>query len=75
MSTVDIATESTPMATTEEDYGIEEGVPTTTESTTNKESEETPDNKPTINHKNYLNLIAYIANITLVYGIGNARHA
>ena len=42
MSTIDVATESSPIATTEEDYGIEEGVPTTTESTTdNKESEET----------------------------------
>jgi len=75
MSTTEVATESTPIATTEEDYGIEEGVPTTTESTTNKDGEEVStdnNNKPPINHKNYLNLIAYIANITLVYGIGNA---
>jgi hypothetical protein len=28
--------------------------------------------KPSLNHKNYLNLVAYIFNITLVYGVGNA---
>jgi len=28
--------------------------------------------KPSLNHKNYLNLIAYIANIPRVYGVGNA---
>jgi len=28
--------------------------------------------KSPLNHKNYLNLIAYIFNITLVYGVGNA---
>lgn len=27
---------------------------------------------PTLNHKNYLNVIAYILNVTLVYGVGNA---
>jgi hypothetical protein len=30
------------------------------------------DAKPPLNHKNYLNLVAYIFNITLVYGVGNA---
>ena len=28
--------------------------------------------KPPLNRKNWLNLVAYILNVTLVYGIGNA---
>lgn len=35
-----------------------------------KEEEEPA--KPSLNHKNHLNLVAYILNITLVYGVGNA---
>ncbi|KAL7535377.1 hypothetical protein ACHAXR_006457 [Thalassiosira sp. AJA248-18] len=46
---------------------IDEAVPTTP---LTNEDDSTP--KPTLNHKNYLNLIAYILNITLVYGVGNA---
>lgn len=47
---------------------IEEAIATSPELAT-KQEEST---KPPLNHKNYLNLVAYIANITLVYGIGNA---
>lgn len=35
-------------------------------------TEEEASIKPSLNHKNYLNLIAYALNITLVYGVGNA---
>jgi len=45
---------------------IDEAVPTTTD------KNEDVAVKPSLNNKNYLNLIAYIANITLVYGVGNA---
>lgn len=45
---------------------IEEAV-STTQSTKEEETV-----KPPLNHKNYLNLVAYILNITLVYGVGNA---
>jgi len=38
--------------------------------TTATDAEKNP--KPNLNHKNYLNLAAYVVNITLVYGIGNA---
>eukprot|EP00581_Thalassiosira_minuscula_P019015 CAMPEP_0183726066 /NCGR_PEP_ID=MMETSP0737-20130205/22249_1 /TAXON_ID=385413 /ORGANISM="Thalassiosira miniscula, Strain CCMP1093" /LENGTH=310 /DNA_ID=CAMNT_0025957279 /DNA_START=239 /DNA_END=1171 /DNA_ORIENTATION=- len=31
--------------------------------------------KPKLNHKNYLNFVAYILNILLVYGVGNAGWA
>lgn len=48
---------------------IEEAVATTTTPETSP-NEGNP--KPSLNHKNYLNLVAYIFNITLVYGIGNA---
>jgi len=46
---------------------IEEGVVATTLST-----EDTEDTKQPLSTKNYLNVIAYILNITLVYGLGNA---
>lgn len=47
---------------------IEEGVPTTPEMST--DVEENP--KPKLNAKNYLNLVAYVMNIALVYGVGTA---
>jgi hypothetical protein len=46
---------------------IEEAVETTPPGSTDEE------NKRRLNFKNYLNLITYILNITLVYGVGNAR--
>lgn len=46
---------------------IEEAVATTPETSPNEGN-----SKPSLNHKNYLNLVAYVFNITLVYGIGNA---
>lgn len=46
---------------------IEEAIPT---SSINSNDENAT--KPPLNVKNYINLIAYILNITLVYGIGNA---
>lgn len=50
---------------TQEEYAIEGAVSTT--ASTKQENTRAP-----LNHKNYLNLVAYILNITLVYGIGNA---
>lgn len=52
---------------TEEDYGIVRAVPTTAPT-----KEEDTETKPSLNHKNHLNLVAFILNITLVYGLGNA---
>jgi hypothetical protein len=52
---------------------IEEAVATTPEiSVKEEQDEQVTTDKPKLNHKNYLNLIAYILNITLVYGVGNA---
>lgn len=45
---------------------IEEGLVVTAPSTEDQ-SAKTP-----LSHKNYLNLVAYILNVTLVYGLGNA---
>ena len=45
---------------------IDEAVETTPPGSSDEET------KPRLNFKNYLNLIAYILNITLVYGVGNA---
>lgn len=44
---------------------IEEAVATTP-------STKDDNTKPPLSHKNYLNLVAYVLNITLVYGVGNA---
>jgi benzodiazapine receptor len=59
---------------------IEEAVATTTnsedevidETTTTAAANNNKDGPPRLNPKNFLNLFAYIANIVLVYGIGNA---
>ena len=69
------ATKEEPLMATTEDYGMaEEGIATAKaaeeneQPTTNEEST----TKPKLNHKNYLNVLAYILNIALVYGVGNA---
>ena len=65
-----VATEEVKQPTTE-DYGIEEAAPAEAENNNTSTASAVSD-KPPLNHKNYLNLIAYILNITLVYGVGNA---
>ncbi|KAL7437283.1 hypothetical protein ACHAXH_005683 [Discostella pseudostelligera] len=59
---------------------VDEAVAATTDSSNPADDENAGDdnantnaNKPKLNHKNYLNLLSYIANIVLVYGVGNAR--
>lgn len=61
-STEEDATRTPP---TQEEYAIEGAVATTV--STKQENTKAP-----LNHKNYLNLVAYILNTALVYGIGNA---
>lgn len=51
---------------------VEEAVATTPEVSIKAGADEDENTKPKLNAKNYLNLIAYILNITLVYGVGNA---
>jgi len=61
MSTIELMIEDAESPAT-----IEEAVEATPPGSTDEET------KPRLNFKNYLNLIAYILNITLVYGVGNA---
>lgn len=68
--------EATPSVAVD-DALIEEAVATNTSNSSNDGVDETNNNNnsdsPRLNHKNFINLFAYIANITLVYGIGNSR--
>ena len=70
------ATKEEPLMATTEDYGMaEEGIATAKAAEENEQPTEEDTTKPKLNHKNYLNVLAYILNIALVYGVGNAGWA
>lgn len=72
------ATKEEPLMATTEDYGMaEEGIATAKAAEENEQPTTTEEDttKPKLNHKNYLNVLAYILNIALVYGVGNAGWA